>query len=579
MSRRSLSLMILAVAIAGAYLHLGKPTKAPAPVAPVARLAAPAPAAAPMPPRAPAAPAAVAAAPAPPSLAPESPAPVAEPEFLTVLCAVRTRDGAPVEGARVVVDFESPIHGPDGMPAAAALVDAARAASREGRTDAEGRCALEVRLPANSMIPLLASAPGFLPQRRGVLAFLKNLEKRIDFVLHRSGLIEGRVIDQEGAPVAGATVSASSIRGELRSSPVTAGPDGRFRIEDAPEGECRVVAYSSAAPPRGREWAPGGRAAFAKTGTLDLEIVLRWVEARGATVRIEVVDESGAPVAVKQADLLPLDGWFHEIPRRPTGRPRVEPGSASLDSVGEGRWRVWVETVGHGVRYADVEVARGDATVLGRIETRALGSLRGRVLPGDAPRPGRYGYQVGLELHGIGSFPQFVIMEPENPGSIGRKERPSRLEAADAEGNFRVADLLPGRYRISILGNGVSAAADAEIRAGEESSVELIATRSVKVTFRLARPEWGLGYSLSCWEEGGIRKPGRLLAPKEDGAVVVVKEMHPGRSHWIVEWTPSEPLSLKDLRRAAEGTVEVAPGGSATVEVPAPPDDQPQTPR
>ncbi|HEU4394385.1 MAG TPA: carboxypeptidase regulatory-like domain-containing protein [Planctomycetota bacterium] len=573
MNRRGLWLAILAVAIAVVLVLLLRRDAPPDPAAPPPT-ATPVPAAAPAPPPA---------APEPPPVVPvpETPAPepTAEPEFLTVLCAVRTRDGAPVEGARVSVDFESPIHGPDGMPAAAALVDAARAGSREARTDAEGRCSLEVRLPAGSTIPLLASAPGFLPQRRGVLAFLRNLEKRIAFALDRSGVFEGRVVDPEGAPVAGATVTAESIRGELRSSPAAAGPDGRFRIEDAPEGECRVVAYSTAAPPHGRAWTPGGRAAFAKTGTLDLEIVLQWVEARGATVRITVVDASGVPVAVKQADLLPLDRWYYEIPSRAFSRPRLSTGSVTLDAVREGRWRVWVETAEHGVCYTDFEVAPGDAAVESRTAVRSFGRLRGRVRSEGIPTP-RNGWQVGLELHGNGYFPQFSFVDPENPGSIGRRERPTRMETADAEGNFRVADLQPGRYRVTLYGTGVSAAADAEIRAGEESAVELVATRSAKVTFRLARPEWGLAYALSCWEEGGIRKPGLIVAPKDDGAIVVVKEMHPGRIHWIVEWKASSDRNRReDLRRAAEGTVEVAPGASATVEVPAPPEDQPQTPR
>ena len=91
----------------------------------------------------------------------------------------------------------------------------------------------------------------------------------------------------------------------------------------------------------------------AESGALDLEIVLKWIEARGATVRIAVVDAAGAPVAVKQADILPVDAWFDEMRASRPSKPRVAAGEVTLDAVRAGRWRVWVETREHGVRFVD----------------------------------------------------------------------------------------------------------------------------------------------------------------------------------------------------------------------------------
>jgi hypothetical protein len=67
--------------------------------------------------------------------------------------------------------------------------------------------------------------------------------------------------------------------------------------------------------------------------------------------------------------------------------------------------------------------------------------------------------------------------------------------------------------------------------------------------------------------------------PGEGATTVVPTEVHPGRVHWIVEWTVSGTTDGRDCRRTAEGTLDLAPGETATIDVPAPSEDQPRAPK
>lgn len=110
--------------------------------------------------------------------------------------------------------------------------------------------------------------------------------------LTRHGVVEGKLVDTAGAPIAGSTVRA--IPGEGRGhfiralrGDVTTGADGSFRLDDVPAGAVTVEAQGDTHVDvrSSVEVQPGA--------TTD---GVRLVAARGATVEALVVDSAGEPV-------------------------------------------------------------------------------------------------------------------------------------------------------------------------------------------------------------------------------------------------------------------------------------------
>ena len=163
----------------------------------------------------------------------------------------------------------------------------------ETDTDADGRFAFQQVPPggyavvAKSAERLGMSGAGFTEDEpEGGLSF--------DVVLEPAGPLQGRVVDAEGQPVAGAWVAPADRRGEKRSMPVgwakalavQTNAEGRFAIERLWHGQWRLIAK-----------APGygfGLSPFASVGAEAVTVVLPV----GASISGQVVEQaSGVPVA------------------------------------------------------------------------------------------------------------------------------------------------------------------------------------------------------------------------------------------------------------------------------------------
>ena len=159
-------------------------------------------------------------------------------------------------------------------------VGTAEGASRTTLSDAEGRFVLA--LPAGTASISLPSAPAGLRRPAKVEAAIEaGKETRVEIALQPAPSLAGHVVDAQGKPVAGARVSARlpgwdfdwdgaggaglpggppsggsaaapssqamvagwrGAGGLLTVTPVTTGPDGRFRIPDILEAQILVVA-------------------------------------------------------------------------------------------------------------------------------------------------------------------------------------------------------------------------------------------------------------------------------------------------------------------------------------------------
>jgi protocatechuate 3,4-dioxygenase beta subunit len=121
------------------------------------------------------------------------------------------------------------------------LVDPA--ASEDGsfvlKTDADGRYRTRRRLPAHASYFADAAAPGRLTARSPGIDLAAEATKPTVLVLPRVRTVEGRVIDRQGRPVAGARVRQSGD-GPLPTEALT--DDGRFRLSGVLEGLAFVFA-------------------------------------------------------------------------------------------------------------------------------------------------------------------------------------------------------------------------------------------------------------------------------------------------------------------------------------------------
>ena len=156
---------------------------------------------------------------------------------------VTSRDGAPVAGA--VVEFAPDANGMmslfmGGMGADKVPVPAPRAVSRDdGTYEMDGISARTVKFSAEHAGYLSATSASVTVTARGAV-------EHVDFVLARESVLEGRVTDPKGAPIADAEVKvevpaegmakmmAQFMGGVTRQG--RTGPDGAFRVVGLTDG-------------------------------------------------------------------------------------------------------------------------------------------------------------------------------------------------------------------------------------------------------------------------------------------------------------------------------------------------------
>lgn len=108
----------------------------------------------------------------------------------------------------------------------------------EGTTDEEGGVVLS-GLPLHATVRLDVRADGYV---RDVLSTTIS-DEPLRVTLARACTLSGKVIDDEGEPVAGARVEILGPEGVTRADSPT-GADGRFETKEAPPGKLRVAAQA-----------------------------------------------------------------------------------------------------------------------------------------------------------------------------------------------------------------------------------------------------------------------------------------------------------------------------------------------
>jgi len=324
--------------------------------------------------------------------------------------------GVEVRG-RVVDDRGDPVAGAELVGEGAALAT----------TDARGEWSIAHVARA---VTLTVRAAGYLPATRAVSPSDRG---PFDVTLKKAeGRLAGEVDDDRGAAV-------SAARVEIEAPPmparwVTTDRGGRFAADGLGPGPYRVVVtHADFAPATFEAVAPtdGARFALAPGGGIDGDV-------RDARL-------GGVPPGLRLELVV-------------AGKPRVVPvgrdGRFSATALPAGRATLTATAPGYVTMARDIDVVPGDrlhdVTVRDlRIELERGGTVVGRVRDdhGDAVA----GAAVSVAAGG---------------GAVLRAR-------SDRDGNFRVDGVAPGRARVVAESGGASAGDDVDVRAGDESRIEL----------------------------------------------------------------------------------------------------------
>lgn len=282
-------------------------------------------------------------------------------------------------------------------------------------TDAHGEFTLR---PLAGTVTLSVSAAGHGAAERTVELDRAGPRRREDFdlVLEDARLFAD-VVGPDGGAAGGVTVRV--VDGPTRRRATITDPQGRFTLERLARGTYEVELTSPEHPPL--------------RATLSTD---RWAQlrlAQGGAVRIDLRDaHTGAPLADVRVD---ADGPDDHAARPTTGGD----GVAVARGLVAGRWTVRARVPGYVAGERTVEVRPGRTPIELRLELARGATLAGVVRDADGRRAAGAVVSVG--------------------------EATTR---ADADGEFRLADVPTGAVELVAERDGARAAVPLELRPGDE---------------------------------------------------------------------------------------------------------------
>ena len=282
-----------------------------------------------------------------------------------------------------------------------------------------------------------------------------------------SATLSGRVYDERGAPLQGATVSLAGS-GFWPARSVRTGADGRFHWADIPAGiyELRVSKGALVAPAvDGLILDPGAKRAFG------VQLVPGW------TVAGQVMDaQTGRPIV--DAEITAASGVLGLHTRRARSDRR---GRFELEGVVGDEQSLYVEADGY-VTAGPIQQGASDPSMtvrLGRASTMEGRVVDERGMPVEAALVRAFG-EGELRAATLGTTESLGVtsgpVPPISAGASGALAYVSQVETG-RNGRFRLTNLRPGPYRI-VASHDDFARAESEIlqlRAGAaRSDIELV---------------------------------------------------------------------------------------------------------
>jgi carboxypeptidase family protein len=266
------------------------------------------------------------------------------------------------------------VHGADGsaLGGAVILTSDGRGSTR---TTADGRFRIDDLQLQEESIEFRIAAPGFATSWHRVEA---SKTTPLDIRLEPAFPIAGRVVDQQGVavPGVGVRVRRESHGGQEATLAATTDANGRFRFDDAGEGEWTL----DLSPPLPLEqWGPRSSTGV-RGGDSEIVAVLRREEFGKVRVVAEIVDgATGARLAPDTAELRRRD----ESSRAGAacadyGTMELGSGDVTVERVKPGRWQLWVTVSGRPPAVADFESQDAVAEVRLRVVVGRPAEIRGR---------------------------------------------------------------------------------------------------------------------------------------------------------------------------------------------------------
>jgi hypothetical protein len=353
------------------------------------------------------------------------------------------------------------------------------------------------------------------------------------FALDRGLRVDGRVVAEDGRPLAGARVTLSEEAppeaADLSSSrTVTTRGDGRFDLPDLLPGAYRLHAL--------REGHEPVTTSFDLEASRSFELALPG----GAALEVRVL-ESGAPYA--GVATVTLERTDRPVATDVSRTLRAADGRLVLEGAPTGTWTVTVEAAGGRVGRApapvDVSAGRRSSAV---VEIAAGAVLEGRVVgPSGAGVPGA---TVGLRRDG----------------------RARRAATTDGEGRYRIEGVAAGTFEMRTSGpGGAPDVREVTLSAGERRTEDVALGEGGRLVVRVVDAR------------GRPRAGARVLA----GSRLVVPDASAPRTAAdgtvTIEHLPEGEVVLRasaDDGTSARGRARVRPGATETVvltlEAPAP---------
>jgi EmrB/QacA subfamily drug resistance transporter len=267
-------------------------------------------------------------------------------------------DGAAITGR---------VEGPDRRVIAGAVLTVTDFTGHQiarGMSDTDGRYRLG--LPTGGTYLLICAAESHEPVASMVAVGAS--EVRRDITLAGASLIEGRVLRPGGAPISGATVTLTDVRGEVVGAAVT-GPDGAYVLADLYPGEYTLTATAEGARPIARAVAVEG------VGSHRVDVLLHSNATITGTVRTA---RSGLPIA--DASVTLMDGYGNVVGSTMTGEDgRYEfgdllPGVYTLTASGYAPVASRVDLVGE---HVNRDIALGDRGTAAPVALSSSGNGQG----------------------------------------------------------------------------------------------------------------------------------------------------------------------------------------------------------
>ncbi|HKE00301.1 MAG TPA: carboxypeptidase-like regulatory domain-containing protein, partial [Planctomycetota bacterium] len=341
----------------------------------------------------------------------------------TIAGTILGADGKPVADARVEATDCSMINGAEFMFARGYVE----------RSDGEGRFAFRA-LPRGDW-SVEASAPG-CQEAKAEVTLARGATARVDLRLGHGEVIEGRVIDGSGAPVAGALVFGSITDAE-----------GRFRVDNVAPGRHRLTIFHDDG------WEALVDGAYPKVeiprpaGAPPIVLVLE----RGRRMSGRVVDGAGRGLAHVIVNVSP-SGWGFEVWSPKPGKHSTirvvetdSDGRFHAGGLADGPFRV-VATL-ENVASIEKTVASADPAFVELVMPATTG-ISGRVV--DA-----------VDRSPIEGFRVYAYPSEQGLG-VYLDQRESRTFSAP-DGRFDLLGLSPGVYSVRAITDGRPEASSAEV--------------------------------------------------------------------------------------------------------------------